>query len=239
MGVKTITSSYIAPSASTMSMMNKLIEDSAKSMTLPLCQNSAVWGNVDFFGMNPMMCGVGDLNFFNQPFAFLEQLPQSYFEVPDFSKFLNLDFLKSCSQVMFNPNLNPTSSSGYNLSATANHKQQLDYVKDIFNKNKDKYQAVAKATGVPAELVCAIHYRESGCKFDTYLHNGDPLGKPTVHVPVGKYFTDWTEASIDAIKSNSYYKNVKSTDLSTQLEYSERYNGLGYRNKGLSSPYVF
>ena len=43
--------------------------------------------------------------------------------------------------------------------------------------------------------------RESSCNFKTYLHNGDPLGKPTTHVPKGKNFTKFTDAAVDALKS--------------------------------------
>lgn len=131
------------------------------------------------------------------------------------------------------------SGNNYHLRLSSAHERSLDKVKQIFNKNKSKYEAVSRATGVPAELVCAIHYRESGCNFNTYLHNGDPLGKETVHYPKGKYFTDWTDAAIDAIKSKSYYKKVKSNDINTQYEYAELYNGKGYRKRGLSSPYVW
>ncbi len=127
----------------------------------------------------------------------------------------------------------------YNFTTTLTDQQKsdLDYFESIYNENKDKYLAVEKATGVPAELVAAIHWRESGCRFDTYLHNGDPLGQPTTHVPQGIYFEDWTEAAIDAI--NSIGLSVEAGNIESYYEYAERYNGLGYRNKGVASPYVW
>ena len=118
------------------------------------------------------------------------------------------------------------------------NKQELEQLKNIFEKNKDKYEKVAEETGIPAELICAIHYREGSCNFDTYLHNGDPLGKPTTHVPANIYFEDWSEAAIDAIKSQNP-EIVKDGDFGSCMEFAERYNGLGYRNKGLASPYVW
>lgn len=121
---------------------------------------------------------------------------------------------------------------------TQYNEQELDKLKEIFEKNKDKYEKVAEETGIPAELICAIHYREGSCNFNTYLHNGDPLGQVTTHVPAGKYFEDWTSAAIDAINSQNP-DIVKDGDFDSCCEFAERYNGLGYRNKGLASPYVW
>lgn len=118
------------------------------------------------------------------------------------------------------------------------NKQELAQLKEIFEQNRDKYEKVAEATGVPAELICAIHYREGSCNFDTYLHNGDPLGQATTHVPAGIYFEDWTEAAIDAISSHNP-EIVQDGDFESCCEFAERYNGTGYRNKGIASPYVW
>lgn len=128
--------------------------------------------------------------------------------------------------------------SDVNFSLTNKNQKELNNIKTIYAKNKAKYKEVEAATGVPAELICAIHYREGGCKFNTYLHNGEKLGHVTKQVPKGKYFTDWTEAAIDALKDNnpSKYNFNKRDDL---LEFAERYNGLGYRKRGLQSPYVW
>lgn len=118
------------------------------------------------------------------------------------------------------------------------NKEELAQIKKIFEENKDKYEKVAEATGVPAELICAIHYREGSCNFSTYLHNGDPLGQTTTHVPAGIYFEDWTDAAIDAISTHKP-EIVKDGDFDSCMEFAEQYNGLGYRNKGLASPYVW
>jgi len=116
-------------------------------------------------------------------------------------------------------------------------KTELPMFVSVWNKNKSRYEKVAKRTGVPAELIAAIHWRESGCNFNTYLHNGDPLGQPTTHVPAGKLFYNWEDAAVDALKSQSY--KVDPNNIETWYEYAERYNGLGYRNRGIASPYVW
>ncbi len=126
----------------------------------------------------------------------------------------------------------------FDENMTENQKSALEQFKNIFESNKEKYKAVEAKTGVPAELIAAIHWRESGGNFNTYLHNGDPLGSPTTHVPVGKYFTNWEDAAIDAL-SGSSYGSVEKDNIQSYYDYAERYNGLGYRNKGVASPYVW
>ncbi len=148
-----------------------------------------------------------------------------------------LDSSSSISGVTYSGKL-IGSSADATLSLTNYQNNELNRIKDIYNKNKTKYDKVAEATGVPAELICAIHYREGGCNFGTYLHNGDPLGQPTTHVPKGKNFNDWTSAAIDAINSQKH-SGVSRDNIDSQLDYAERYNGLGYRRRGIASPYVW
>lgn len=105
--------------------------------------------------------------------------------------------------------------------------------------NRGRYEQVAAQTGVPWKLIAALHNRESGMNFDTYLHNGQKLGTPTTAVPVGKLFYDWETAAIDALQAKRNNINQNS-DLADQLAYSESYNGLGYRRPGFGpSGYVY
>ena len=120
----------------------------------------------------------------------------------------------------------------------------LDRFKTIYNENKDLYARIAEATGIPPQLIAAIHYRESGCNFNTYLHNGDPLGKPTTNYPQGIYFDNFEEAAIDALSGKSQLRDAfnlsaSSTDMAAMAAFAERYNGLGYYNKDKISPYVY
>ncbi len=108
------------------------------------------------------------------------------------------------------------------------------------------YEEVSKATGYPWELIAALHERESGGNFKTCLHNGDPLGKPTIHVPKGLTFYTWKESAIDALKRFNTVKNglgiTSSTkDLGMLLTVAELYNGDGYRrqSRALPSAYVY
>ena len=137
----------------------------------------------------------------------------------------------------------PKLSSGnidfdFNENLSSRQEKDLKAFKKNFEKNKAKYKEVEKRTGVPAELIAAIHWRESSGNFKTYLHNGEKLGKVTQLVPKGIYFEDWTDAAVHAIKTHNP-GIVDSGNVETWYEFAERYNGLGYRNKGVSSPYVW
>lgn len=118
----------------------------------------------------------------------------------------------------------------------------LNTVKKYWIPNKDKYLRVSKLTGVPSWVVFAIHWKEASCRFDGALHNGDRCignGKKTWNVPSGRGpFNTWEETAIDALlmKKNifPYWESIPRA-----LEFCEKYNGLGHRNKGELSPYIW
>lgn len=131
------------------------------------------------------------------------------------------------------------------LTLTAGQKSEIRVFQANWIANKAKYQAVAAKTGVPAELIAAIHYRESSLNFNTYLHQGDPLGKKAVNVPSNiPVFHDWEEAAIHALNMKRGIRDGLSMTADTEDEvamasYAEAYNGLGYYNRGKASPYVY
>lgn len=125
---------------------------------------------------------------------------------------------------------------------------ELKILKQKFLNNIAIYSSVQKITSVPSELVFSLHYRESSLDFSRVLHNGEKIigkNKKTKLVPKDRGpFETWQEAAIDALlmKKSIFPKEWSFTE---QLKFSEKYNGLGYRNKvGDSgrielSPYVF
>lgn len=110
--------------------------------------------------------------------------------------------------------------------------------------NKARYEAVSKKTGVPWDVIGVIHYRESSGSFAGVLHNGQKIigtGKKTTLVPKGRGpFSTWEDAAIDALsKCHPYLAKNTDWSLGTTLDKLEAYNGLGYRNKGRPSPYLW
>lgn len=105
--------------------------------------------------------------------------------------------------------------------------------------NQSRYQAVEAKTGVPWYMVGCIHGLEAGFNFKTYLHNGDPLGQKTTHVPKGVGpFYDWETAAIDALKE---FKSQPRWTIEDVLQQCERYNGTGYLkyHTDVLSPYLW
>lgn len=110
--------------------------------------------------------------------------------------------------------------------------------------SRPRYEVVAKATGVPWDVIGVIHYRESSNDFRGVLHNGQRIigaGKKTTLVPKGRGpFSTWEEAAIDALANcHPYLARNKDWSIGATLDKFEAYNGLGYRNKGLPSPYLW
>ena len=122
---------------------------------------------------------------------------------------------------------------------------EVKWVAQKIRANKPRYEAVvlSLANGMPYWFVGIIHFMEGGGKFSTHLHNGDPLTARTKNVPAGRPVKgqppfSWEESAIDAL---TYMKYDKITDWSIQncLDLFERYNGMGYKKKGLPSPYLW
>jgi lysozyme family protein len=110
--------------------------------------------------------------------------------------------------------------------------------------NQGQYDAVAEFCRIPWQIVAVLHTRESDGNFKRHLHNGDPLTARTVRVPkgyplVGEPPFTWEESARDALALDNLSGRPAWTDIATTLDRIERYNGLGYRRKGLPSPYLW
>lgn len=116
-----------------------------------------------------------------------------------------------------------------------------------WRQNRKRYENVSAATNVPAELIAALHWRESSADFKTYLHQGDPLGRPAVNIPNDiPVFYEWEEAAIHALSMDYHKSRQEDLEITADTKnpnalasYAETYNGLGYYNQGMPSPYVY
>lgn len=128
--------------------------------------------------------------------------------------------------------------------------QESDLVnfKKNWDTNYEWYAAVAIRAQIPAVLVAALHWRESTGNFHAYLHQGDKLGKPAINVPKNiPVFPDtrqgWLDAAVHALQMKEALRvrlgiTASTIDLNALCAFSEHYNGLGYRNHVMPSPYV-
>jgi lysozyme family protein len=104
---------------------------------------------------------------------------------------------------------------------------------------KARYQTVEAKTGVPWYWIAATHEREASQSWSASLAQGDPWNKKSTHVPRGRGpFPSWEAAAIDALQLDGLTR-VKDWRLEKLFYYWELYNGWGYYNHGIPSPYVW
>jgi lysozyme family protein len=112
---------------------------------------------------------------------------------------------------------------------------------------KSRYQSVAKETGVPLALLAVLHERESDADFRTNLAQGDPLTRPSTHVPAGRpvlksgmsFPVSWEYAAVDAVKYDHLNENSAPWSLTYALWKGEAWNGFGPRNHGIHTGYLW
>lgn len=80
------------------------------------------------------------------------------------------------------------------------HDADLYHVATRLLASVDRFKKVQTGCGVPALWLMPVFEREDP-SFDTYFGNGDPLNKPTTHVPKNRGpFSTWEDGVIDALK---------------------------------------
>lgn len=107
--------------------------------------------------------------------------------------------------------------------------------------NQKRYEGVAAKTGVPWQLIAAIHGLEASYNFNTYLGNGDPLHKVSTHVPAGRGpFATWEDGAVDALRFDGL-AGRDNWGIPKMLQQAERYNGTGYLkyHPTVKSPYLW
>jgi len=106
---------------------------------------------------------------------------------------------------------------------------------------KARYQAVSAQTGVPWFVVAVIHEREASQSWAANLAQGDPWNAVSVHVPKGQGpFASWEAAAVNALtRSPPYAAHWADWSSGGTLTLLESYNGLGYAQRGVPSPYLW
>jgi lysozyme family protein len=107
---------------------------------------------------------------------------------------------------------------------------------------KDIYKEIEAKTEVPWYFIGLCHSRESDFDFNTYLGNGQSLSRVTTEVPRGRGPFGGPNAFVDgAVDALRLQKLVGANDWSIAriLYRLEGYNGFGYHNFGVNSPYLY
>lgn len=106
---------------------------------------------------------------------------------------------------------------------------------------KSRYQTVEAKTGVPWWFIAVVHERESSQNWNASLAQGDPWNRKSTHVPRGRGpFSSWEDAAVDALVNCApFAAHNKDWSMGGALDMLEKYNGLGYRARGIPSPYLW
>lgn len=106
---------------------------------------------------------------------------------------------------------------------------------------KERYLTISARTGVPWFVIAVIHEREASQRWDRSIAQGDPWVKKSTHVPAGRGpFKSFEDAAYDALVNCApYAARWRDWSAGGALTLLEQYNGLGYANKGVPSPYVW
>jgi len=106
---------------------------------------------------------------------------------------------------------------------------------------KARYDIVAERTGVPWFVIAVIHEREASQSWAANLAQGDPWNAVSVHVPKGQGpFASWEAAAVNALmRCAPYAAHWADWSVGGLFTLLEEYNGLGYAERGVPSPYLW
>ena len=108
--------------------------------------------------------------------------------------------------------------------------------------NQYRYKASVEGLSVPWYVVALIHQMEADGNFNHQLVNGERVDRVTQRAPKGKGpWATWEESTLWNFRHSEDAAVFMKREWSRWqvLERLERYNGLGYRRKGLASPYLW
>lgn len=138
-------------------------------------------------------------------------------------------------------------------------KKEIQIAVDRIKAGQSRYEGVAATlgNGIPWWFIGICHYMEAGMfgvkNFNYHLHCGDLLTGRTFHVPKGRPKFNpgngtnppsatnpytWEESALDALRFSGYDK-ITDWSIENCLILFEKYNGLGYKKKGVPSPYLW
>ena len=109
---------------------------------------------------------------------------------------------------------------------------------------QERYQIVAnRLPNMPWFFIGLIHSLEGDLSWKTHLHNGDPLSARTVHVPKGRPALGqppfaWEDSALDALRYDGL-DEYHDWSIAGMLYALEKFNGIGYRARGIPSPYLW
>ena len=112
------------------------------------------------------------------------------------------------------------------------------YLKKIEFQRKS-YESVGAKLGIPWYVIACIHAKECSLDMARCLHNGQPWNQVTTMVPRGRGpWNSWEEAAVDALIYDGLHL-VKQWSIEYILWSGEKYNGFGYMQHKVNTPYLW
>ena len=106
--------------------------------------------------------------------------------------------------------------------------------------NSARYKEAGRLTGVPWQFIGVLDLRESDCNPARALGQGDPWDEVSTNVPRGNGpFESWVDAAVFYIDFDHLADDVDFWDMSLVCWKGEKWNGMGYRNHGVFTPYLW
>jgi len=129
---------------------------------------------------------------------------------------------------------------------------RLDKAVCLFKRLQPRYVKIQwmRHNGVPAPVAFCLHYRESDNDFTCHFHEGSPLTHRTRDEPKGRLLHPdppytWAQSAEDAYYGHDAAWAGDRLDLvdwrrvQPALDRIEKFNGFGYRSRGIAAPYLW
>lgn len=114
-----------------------------------------------------------------------------------------------------------------------------DAKNSITHERTSDYLLVERELGIPWVFVALLHYREAGCNPECQILNGESWDKRTNFAPEGKGpWKSWAHSAVYALRQRGLHKK-KRWGIAQILRRLEDWNGHGYAERGLNSPYLW
>jgi len=159
--------------------------------------------------------------------------------------FTHVLFCAICfSQPANQPQINAARWQSATIPKHRLHEAQV--IAQRIERNKARYEAVSRSTGVPWHVIASLHNMEAGGDFTCHLHEGSSLKFRTRDEPKGRPLPpanppfSWEVSAIDAMLfDRMHLKNWQ--EIGSALTAAEYYNGSGYArfHPATPSPYLW
>lgn len=99
------------------------------------------------------------------------------------------------------------------------------------------YKQASVLTGIPWQIIGVLHGLEGQFDFSRQVFNGEKWNQKTTIVPKNKGpWESWLESTEDALRDTD---TISTWGVMDTAHFFESWNGMGYYNKGIYTPYLW